>query len=211
MRFLAFAVASLAATTFAQACPEAPRRPAGWKVDVFRSDDPGPRSALFGSPPLETMSVRLGPVRFGNLPNARGRAELTQMVFQGTFRPCQAGTYEFQLIMEAAPNDWARNMMCRGELREGQNTIITIDAQGSVWMTEQGKFTTKTGGTTLPEGLYPLRLRIGCAIQFYGYSNATIAKSPDEDLWRSGFVLRVKGPGDAQYRDFRTDELFQAE
>lgn len=211
MRLPIFVAVLLGLTSGALACPAAPSRPAGWKVDVFRSDDPGPRSALFGSPPLETFTVRPGPIRFGSLPNARGRAELTQLVFQGTFRACQAGSYEFQVVMESAPNDWGRGLLCRGDLREGQNTIIAIDAQNHVWLTEQGKFTTRTGNTSLPEGLHPLRLRISCAVQFYGNSRGTSAKGPDEDLWQSGFALRVRGPGDAQYRDFRSDELFQAE
>jgi hypothetical protein len=195
----------------AQACPEAPRRPAGWKVDLFKDDDSGPRSTLFGTPPLETFTVRPGPVQFGSLPNARNRAELSQLVFQGTFRACQAGSYDFQLIMEAAPNEWGRGLLCVGELREGQSTIFAINDRNAMWKTEQASASTRTGSANLPQGLYSLRFRITCGTQFYGNSGGTSMTTPDDYLWRSGFALRVKGPGDSQYRDFRSDEIFQAE
>lgn len=100
-------------------------------------------------------------------------------------------------------------MLCVGELREGQNTIFTINNEGGMSLTDQGKIETRTGGTTLPVGLYQLRLRITCGIQFYGRSRGTSMKGPDRDLWQSGFALRVRVPGESEYRDFRADELFQ--
>jgi hypothetical protein len=207
------AIATTGLATQGQACPDAPRAEQGWKVALYQLSDPGPRSRLFPSTPLDTFSVRTGPLRFGNLPNARGRRELPQYVFEGQFRACMAGRYEFQLIMEAAPDpmgDSGRSMMCGGALQEGENTIFIVGQGATPTFIRHATFATRTGSTNLNDpGIYPLRLRISCGFQQYGYSSSSSAKGPDEDYWQSGFVLRVRGPGDNQFRDFRADELFQ--
>lgn len=201
----------LGMTISAQACPAAPDSPRGWAVSVYGLKDTGARAgSMMGGNVLEAGSFTTMPRRFAGLPGIRPGNEPVQLVIEGQFRACTAGSYAFSLMIEAGrqfgeSNEWG-GYACWGELHQANNKLFSV-TEGMDLPTIFSPQTQRlwSGTVTLTEGLHPLRLRLACgAAGGRGWIYNQSQYSQD-----GAFNLRVIAPGERGPRAFRPDEIYQ--
>jgi hypothetical protein len=167
----------------------------GWKVEVRPYD-----GDILRPDPIARAKVPIGKVNFDLHFGDGPTAALVAYHGEAYFRVKEGGKYTFKTFISAS-----EVFECNQELYIDKNKISDANVSG---------ISNTTGSVELNSGDYLLNYTIGC-VKNTKVTHIGSSGTPEDQVIngyrKSFFDIRVLGPNDPQFREFKNDELFFVE